>query len=820
MTSILHDARHSLRQLARNPGFTAAAVLTLALGIGANTAIFSVVNGLLLRPPEHIAQFDRLVSIHTSDFSGPAYGSSSYPDVRDFAAGTPALSGVAAYTVAPVVMSDATGRALSELVLATVVTGNYFDLLGVPMASGRSFAPAEGEPGGDHVVILGHSFWQTRLGGDAGIVGRSLRLAGQPFTVIGIAPPRFDGLLPGISPAFYVTAGAGDILGGIRTEARGDRNLFVIGRVASGATLEQVREQLARVASALFQRYPDNWTDVRNEARRVTVIPAKQALVPAQMRGPVTGFVAVLMAVVGAVLLIGCANIANLLLARATARQREIGVRLALGAGRGRLVRQLLTESMVLAGLGALLGVALAWAGTRALTAVRLPLPVDLRLDVTPDATVLGFAALVAIAAGLLFGLAPALLATRRSLTASIKADTATAEVAGRRLGLRGVLAGGQIMVAIVLLVVAGLLVRSLRSAQSIDPGFRTAGMLFVNLAQDENATSPEQRQLFHRELRERVVALPGVQNASYADALPLGLARSRRSFDVEGYQAGSTEDMEINSTNAGPDYLDAMGIRLLRGRDFAESDGPGGPRVAIVNEAFAARYFDGADPIGKRLGRGDALDIEIVGLARTGRYRSLGEEPLPFVWLASDQSPAGYMTLIVHGSGPLAPVGEAVRRILTEIAPDVAITNMLTADEHLAFALLPQRLGAWLLGLFGVLGLALASLGIYAVMAYSVSRRSREIGVRMALGARRADVVRMVVRQGMTVAAVGGALGLIAAGGISRLLTFLLFGVQPLDPVTFVGVAAAVGATTLLANWLPARRTAGVDPVRALRQE
>jgi putative ABC transport system permease protein len=598
--------------------------------------------------------------------------------------------------------------------------------------------------------------------------------------------------------------------------------LLVIGRLAGGATIERVQNQLAAVAAALFERHPENWTDVRDQPRRVTVIPASQALVPPQVRGPVTAFIALLMAVVAAVLLIGCANIANLLLARATARQREIGVRLALGAGRGRLVRQLLTESLVLAGAGAALGLALAFAGTRALAAVELPLPIQARIDVGPDATVLVFAGLVAVAAGLLFGLAPALLATRRSLTAAVKADAATAAFAGRRLGLRGVLAGGQITVAIVLLVVAGLLIRSLRAAQSIDPGFRTTGMLFANLAQDENTTTVAQRLAFHHELRERVRALPGVQAVSYTDALPLGTSSSRRSFGIEGYRPEPTEDMELNSTYAGPDYFAAMGIRVIRGRDFAERDGPNAPRVAVVNEAFVRRYLAGEDAIGKRLNRGgDApLDIEIIGLVADGKYRSIGEEPLPFVWLASDQDASGAATLIVHTPGALGPVSDAVRRIVAEIEPDVAVTNVLTADQHLAFALLPQRVGAWLLGLFGGLGLALASLGIYGVMAYTVSRRTREIGIRLALGALPGDVVGMVVRQGMTVAAIAGAIGLAIAAGVSRLLVFVLFGIPPLDPVTFLGVAAAVTAVTLIANWLPARRTTNVNPVAALRQE
>jgi macrolide transport system ATP-binding/permease protein len=819
MSSLLQDLRVASRQLVRSPGFAVAAIVTLALGIGANTAIFSVVNGLLLRPPAHVRDFDRLAAVYTSDHSGPPYGSSSLPDVEEFGAGALAFDGLAAYSLAPVVLSDPARTTEAELVVGHVVTANFFDVLGVTAVQGRTFAGEEaGVAGRGDVVVLGHAFWRTRLGADPAIVGRTIRLAGQPFTVIGIAPDGFTGLLPGLVPAFYAPMAAAETIGFLDPRERGDRGLLVIGRLAEGASLEQARAQLAAAGRSLAERYPSHWTDVRGEPRRISVLAARDALVPPQVRGPVTGFVALLMLVVGGVLLIGCANIANLLLARATGRQREIGIRLALGAGRARLVRQLLTESMLLAGIGAALGVGLAYAGTRALASVELPLPVDIRLNVTPDLTVLAFSGFVAVAAGLLFGLAPALLATRRSVVASLR--TEDAQVGGRRLGLRGVLAAGQIAVAIVLLVAGGLLLRSLQSAQTIAPGFRTDGMLFFNLAQDENATTAEQRLVFHRQLRERVAALPGVRAVSNVTELPLGAGQTRRSFSVEGYRPGDGEDMELSSTYAGPGYFEAMGTRLVRGRDFSAADGPGAPQVAIVNEAFMRQYLGGGDAIGKRLGRGgnDPLTIEIIGVAEDGRYRTLGEAARPFVWLASDQNASGFTTLVVHGAGELAPLRRAVAAVVADIAPDAAVTSVVSAEEHLAFALLPQRAGAWLLGLFGLLGLALAALGIYGVMAYAVSRRTREIGVRLALGARPGDVVRMVVRQGMRVAAIGAILGLAVAAGLSRLMGFLLFDVAPLDVPTYAGVALVVGAVTLLANWLPARRTARVDPVRALR--
>jgi len=822
MESIVTDVRVALRQLGRSRGFAAVAIITIALGIGANTAIFSVVNALLLRPPAGVNGFDGLVAIFTSDYSGPAYGSSSMPDVLDFQAGTSALEGVAAYTVAPVVLSDPARGQEAELALGQTVTGNYFDILRVRMALGRGFTADEGRPGGPPVIVLEHSFWQTQLGADPGVIGTTIRLAGVPFTVIGVTPPDFKGLLPAVAPSFFVSLAGNQTVGAFDVDQRGDRGLFVVGRLAGGASIEQVREQLGTVARGLVERYPDNWTDVNDQPRRVTVLAAREAVVPPQVRGPAMAFAAVLMAVVAAVLLICCANIANLLLVRATARQREINVRAALGAGRGRIVRQLLTESLVLAVCGAALGIALAWAGTRALANLELPLPINVRINVTPDLTVLAFTVLVAVGAGLVFGLAPALLATRRSLAAGARESTARSDFSGRKLGLRGVLAGAQVTVAFVLLILAGLLVRSLLSAQSMDPGFRTTGMLFIQLAQDENTSERPARLAFHRELRERLLAVPGVQGVSYTEWVPL-VGGSRSSFAIEGYRPGPTEDMELNSTEVGPGYFDAMGVPLLAGREFTEADGPEAPRVAIVNEAFVRRYLGRANPVGHRLSRGgpdSPFNIEIVGLARDGKYRTLAEEPLPFVWLASDQNASGYIAFVVHASGALGPVSEAVRRISAEIAPDVAITSLVTAGQHLAFALMPQRAGALLLGLFGALGLALATLGIYGVMAFAVSRRAREIGVRLAVGAQPRDVVRMVVRQGMTVAAAGAIAGLAIAAGVSRLLEFLLFGIRPLDAPTFIVVSAIVTAVTLLANWLPARKTASVNPLSALRDE
>jgi len=813
--SLVQDLRYALRQLSRSPTFTIAAILTLGLGIGATTAIFSVVNGLLLRPPAGVVEFDRLASIYTSDYGGALHGASSLPDVDDFRAGTTALSDIAAYTIRPIVLSDGGGAALAEMVLSQIVTPNYFDLLGARPQIGRGFLPGEGTPGerGD-VVILGHQFWLDRFGGNPGIIGETIRLAGVPYTVVGVAEEGFRGLLPVLAPALFVPVGAPGI-SDARREPRGSRGFFVFGRLADDATFEQARTQLRSVAVGLHEQYPEAWTNVRNEPRSVTLIPTPEATVPPQVRGPAFGFAALLMAIASGVLLIACANIANLLLAKSTGRRREIGIRMAIGASRGRIARQLLTESMVLAGFGALLGILIALSGTRALAifTTRLPLPFSVRLDIGPDLHVLGFAAAMTIVAGTLSGFAPALFSTRRSLSSSLYRD----EAVRHRFGPRAMLAAGQIAIAMLLLAVGGLLVRSLLSAQTVDPGFRADGLLSVSLAVDEQSATPEQQLSFQREVLERVRSLPGVSSASYASSLPLGAGDGRRGFVAEGYTPGESEDTEIHFANAGAGYFQTMGTRILRGREFEATDQLGAPTVAVVNETFARRYFQDQDPLGRQLTTGQNV-LTVIGVAQDGKYVTLGEEPLPFVWLAADQWPPVMLTIVTRADASAGALGEAIRRIVAEVDQDVAVTGMAIADQHLSFVLLPQRTGAWLLGLFGALGLALAALGVYGVMAYSVNQRTREFGIRLALGARPGDLTRMVLRQGMIACVIGGAIGLALAAGVSRLIRFLLFGVEPLDPMTFVGVATLVFGTALLANWLPARRTAKTDPLEFLR--
>jgi len=820
MDTTLRDLRYAARVLLRSPGFTLAAVLTIALGIGANTTIFSLVNAVLLRPPPHVREPDRLVSIYTSDYSGPRLGASSYPDYLEIQALDDVFDGVMAYVPRPLSLNDGTG---SEVVLGEVVTGNYFDVLGIQAARGRTFLPEEFATRGTHpVAVISHRLWQSRFGGDPQVVGGTVRLNGYPFTVIGVAPAGFHGSLRGLRTDVWVTLMMHSQLGpgGLDIDHRGDRGLLVTARLSPGVTLEQARARLDLLALALHAAYPEMWTDIRDRGRLLTAIPERDGRIHPAVRGPVVGLVGLLMALVTLVLLIGCANVANLLLARAAGRRREVAARLALGAGRGRLVRQLLTESLLLATLGGVAGIVLALWATDLLMRFEPPLPVPLDLDLSIDRTVLGFSLAVTVLTGIVFGLVPALRATRLDLVSALKNAEPAASLGRRRITLRGTLVVAQVAASVVLLVIAGLFIRGLQHAHMGDPGFDTSNMLLLDLPLSIQGYDEARARDFYDQLTTRLEALPGVRAVTLGDMVPLGLGRQRRSIAVEGYEPRPGEDMEFDFNIVGARYFETMGIPLVRGRGFTAEDRAGSPPVVVVNEAFARRFWPGEDALGKRIRYSRDQFAEIVGIARTGKYLSLTEDPLPYVWIPFAQHYKADMTVHVRTAGDPLELAAAVRAQVRALDADLPITGLKALEEHFGLALLPQRVGASLLGLFGVLGLLLAAVGLYGVVAYGVGQRTREIGIRIALGARTDDVTRLVVRQGAALGATGLAIGVALAAGAAHLITSLLYGVSPLDPVTFAAVALVLGGTVLTASWLPARRAARVDPMAALRGE
>ncbi len=813
MDTLRQDFRFARRQLIRSPGFAALAVAMLGLGIGATTTIFSVINTVFLRPPVHVPEPERLVAVFTSDFSGPRFGTSSYPDVVDFAAGAAGLEDLAATTPRPfsVAMGNESFRALGEM-----VSDQFFSLLGVPLVLGPGFTPG----GSETEAVIGYGLWQRRLGGATDVVGKTMRLSGHTFTIAGVAPDGFTGTMRGIRAEIWTPLVAQRVLspGDDMLTNRGDRGLFVVGRLRDGVTPAEAQGQLGVVAARLHHAYDRVWTDRTGKARVVTVLPERDARVFPTIRGPVTQFLALLMGVACLVLAICCANLANLLLARGTARRREVAVRLALGGSRTRLVRQLLTEGLLLAAVGAVAGVVLATWATGALASFEPPLPVPVALEFPLDLRILLFAVVVTAVTVILSALAPALRATRLEAASALRGDMGATGV-GRRIGLRDGLVVAQVAVSLVVLAAAGLFLASLRNATHIDPGFRAAGLSLMRLELGIQGYDSARGRSFYAELEERARSLPGVTAVSLAEIVPLGLARQRRHIEVEGYAPREGEDMEFGVNTVGAGYFETMGIAVVQGRGFEPSDREGAAAVAVVNETFARRFWPGQDPIGKRFSSGRGGTREVVGVARDGKYWSLGEDPQPHYYEPFAQAYEADMVLLVRSESDPRSILPALTREARAVDPELPV-EANTMTEHLGFALLPQRLGAAVLGVFGAVAALLAAFGLYGVVSYVVSRRTAEIGIRMALGARAHDVRMLVVRRALALTLTGLGVGLAGALAATRALAAFLVDVSPTDPATLASVATLFTAVALLASWLPARRAAAVDPMRALRSE
>jgi len=822
MQTLWQDMRYGARMMVKNPGFTLIAVVTLALGVGANSVIFSVVNALLLRPLP-VEKPEQLAAVYTSDFSSTQYGASSYPDYVDFRDRNQVFSGTVAYmpTAFSLNVDGTNERAFGE-----VVSGNYFSTLGVKPALGRGFLPEEDRtPGERAVVVIGHKLWQNRFGGDPAVVGRAIKLNGHSFTIVGVAPEKYSGLIRGIASDLWVpammikqAAPSADYL-----VERGDRGFLVMGRLKPGVTFYQAQADFRRIAEQLFKEWRQEWTNVRNQSRVISLLPEGQARILPDLRTPVLIIMSLLMTVVGLVLLIACANVANMSLARATARRKEIAVRLSLGASRGRLIRQLITESLSLSLLGGVAGLLIGVWGTDLLMAFKPPAPVPIEIDLGADWRVLGFTFGLSLLTGVLFGLAPALAASRPDLVASLKDEAGGATGRGR---LRGALVIAQVALSLMLLICSGLFIRSLRNASSVDLGFDADNLLAMSMdLQLQGYTEPAGRN-FSRQLLDRVRALPGIVSASVTDELPLG-SGSRRAITIEGYTAQPGESTEVNSSSVAPGYIETLGVPMLRGRAFNEQDREGSPGVVIVNEAFARRYWSGQEPIGKRIqmgvarsGANDSPYLEVVGVVKDGKYVTLDEEARPFFYLNLAQRYQSSPTLIVRTSGNPLDYLPAVRGEVAALDKNLPLYDVKTMRQHLGLALLPARLAGSVLGVFGVVALIMAAAGIYGVMAYSVAQRTREIGVRMALGASAGAVLRLMTRQGMKLTLAGMAIGLAASLALTRLMKSMLFGVSATDPLTFVVVPLLLIMVAMLAALIPARRAARVDPMVALRVE
>jgi predicted permease len=818
--SWLQDLRYAVRLLRRNPLFALTAVLSLAIGIGANTTIFTIANALLFKPPLGVADASRLVDVGRSQ-DGQGFDNGSYSNYLDIRARNTVFSGIYAYRLGPEPMS-LRGKDGVERIYGEMVSTNYFNVLGTPPHIGRLFTSDDSEqPAATPLAVLSHRFWMRRFNGDPAIVGQTLVLNGRPLTVIGVTPEGFHGTTVLTSDLWVPVNMVGELASRLPPAILTSREsawLVMGARLKPGVTVGQAQAELANIGRALEQEFPD-----ANRGKGLRVVASSP--VPGD-GAPVAAFMAVLMAIVMLVLAIACANVAGVLLARATTRRREIAVRLAIGAGRGRLIRQMLVESTLLFLIGGSGGLVLARLMTGALLSLlpAVPLPIDVTLALDGRAVV--FTLTLSLVAAILSGLAPAFHASRAEVVGALKSDT---QGGPERIWLRHAFVVSQVALSIVLVVGAGLFARALQRASEIDPGFDPHGVELATLDLSLGGYTADTGRVFARELIRRVRETPGVQAAALSAVMPLGdrgiglgglavpgveLRNGRRFFDV---------DWNVIT----PGYFATMKMALLTGRDFSDADREGTPSVVIVNETAARQWWPRQDALGKTLlqenGRPDAPDavrtLTVVGVARDSKYRNLGEDPRPFVYVPIQQQ---YMsrTVIAARSAHGQRLAGELRALLASMNPNLPIVQSLTFDAYSQLGLLPQRIAASVAGSLGLVGVLLAAIGIYGVTAYMVSSRTREIGIRMALGAERASVVRMVLRQGLTLTMIGAAIGLAVAAAASRLLGSLLFGVGATDPLTFIGSTLLFFVVGAAACYVPARRATAIGAMDALRYD
>ncbi len=813
MPNLLQDLRYARRILVKSPLFTAVVVATLAIGIGLNTAVFSAIDTLLLKPLPGVRAPDQLVQVYRSWPGGANYGSNSVPhyqDVRDRSSDV--FSGVAAWGFVQVSLTSG-GRAQTTFGMA--VSANFFSVLGVTPLQGRTFVPAEAEgPGAHPVVMLSYDGWNQLFGGDPSVIGKSVILDGRDYTIVGITPKDFRGPMPIVTPEVFLPLmqinqlrpGEGDIL-----KARGSNSFNVFARLKPGVTMAQANDRMSAVVQALRQEFPDQYKD-----NGINLIPQREAGIHPMLKNAEVGLSSVVMGVVAILLLIACVNVANLFLARARDRAREMAIRLSLGAKRRALIRQLLVESFLFALVSGVAGLAVAWWAIGLANRVSLPMDVTFRPGLSVSPTVLLFSLGITVVTGFLFGLAPALQATRPSLVPALKGEEAAGESRSR---ITRVLVVAQVALSIVLLVSAGLFLRNLSEATKIEKGFNADNLLIASLDPGLQGYTRARADAFYRQLTERLTTNPDVVAVGYTTTLPLSLNENDSGVGIPGYTPGKNENMSIQNSSVTPGYFAAMGIPLREGRPFRAQDDSGAVPVMVVNQQFVHRFWPGQDALGKTV-HVHGRDWTVVGVVPTGKYFSLGEEPTAFMYTpeAQDWSYGLQIAIRTHGD-PMAEV-PALRRAVAALDPNMPLSNVRTMENHLGIALLPARVTGWALGVFGLLGLLLASLGIYGVMAYSVSQRTREIGIRMAIGAGSAAVIRLLMRQGLTLVLVGTVVGLAGAVGAARLIQGQLYGGHGLDPVTFVAVPVVLILVAMGAIWIPARRAAGLDPVTALRQE
>ncbi|HEV7684149.1 MAG TPA: ABC transporter permease [Pyrinomonadaceae bacterium] len=813
MEMFWQDVRFGIRMLLKAPSVSIVATIALALGIGANTAIFSVVNGVLLRPLP-FANSEQLMMVYESNASrGQTRGSASYPNFVDLRDQNHVFEHLASYHSSDFIM---TGRGESTRLQGAVVNADLFPLLGATPTLGRTFLPAEDNPGDSgRVVLLSQQLFQQRFNSDPNVVGQSMILDAKNYTIVGVMPQAFQFPIQN-DPVELWTSVAVDREGKDPiTAQRGAHYINVIGRLKPGVSQEQAQAEMSAVMARLEQQYPES-----NLHHGATVQPTLEALV-----GDIRPALLIMLGAVGCVLLIACANVANLLLARAMTRHKEMAIRTALGASRLRVVRQLLTESVILSLTGGLLGLVLAaWWSDLLLKLGKQNIPRAIQVGL--DWRVLTFTLVVSVLTGVIFGLVPAIHSSKTALTETLKEGSRGSSEGARRNGIRGMLVVSELAIAVVLLVLAGLLIRSLWQLGNVKPGFNSENVLTLVVGIPDVKYPAAKQAQFYQDLAGRIQSLPGVRTASSVIPLPLNGDRFGISFEIDGRPVPKGEEPSADFFAIGNDYFKTMEIPVVKGRTFTDRDGAKSPGVIIVNQAFAQKYFPNEDPIGKRIKPGisttddDTVMREVVGVVADVRNRNLSSELRPGYFLPQTQVPFNQMTMVVKTNTDPHTLINSIQNEVHSMDPELPVFNIKTMDEYISASVAAPRFNASLLMIFASVALCLTIVGLYGVMSYSVAQRTNEIGIRMALGAQTGDVLRLIVSQGFKLVLIGLGIGLVGAFAATRVISSLLFGVTTKDPLTFAAVTALLGLVALLACYIPARRATRLDPLHALRYE
>ena len=809
---MLQDLRYAIRMLRKQPGFTLVAALSLAVGIGATTTVFGVINAVLLRPLP-VRDAGSLVSINKPEDGSSQMHVVSWPDYRDYVAATAGtFSELAGWSEAPVSL-DVQGQA--QRMYAMLVTPNYFRTLGVGAALGRVIADDDRTAA---VAVLSYRLWERQYAADSAVIGRTVVLNGQPFTIIGVAPRAFTSTYSAFAPSFYAPLELyGQLLANPGAmESRGHKNVKLTGRLEPGVTRTQANEVLSAIDRRLEQEFAPvgETSDVPNLGLEVASVGSY----PFEIRLAMFGAAALLLAIVGSVLLIACANVAGMLLARATARRREVAVRLAMGATRRRLIRQLLTESTLLFLLAGTMGTALTAILTRLLRTIPIPASLPVAIEPGIDWRVLGFTLVLALLTGLVFGLAPAFEALRVDLHSALKAVPAAGGL--RRSKLRPAFVIAQIALSLMLLLSAGALSRALSYGQTVYPGKGPQTVLTARLDPEPLGYDLPRARALYAQLTERMAALPNVENVSMTRFLDVGMGYSNTEVSLPDQPALGS--VRVTSATITPDYFRTLGITLKAGREFRATDRDSAPRVVIINEAAAQRFWPGASAIGRVVGSGPDWRAEVVGVVENGRHRAQGEAVPPAVYgpFAQSRSDNAGMTILIRFRGDAGPVISALRRETRALDSRLPLQSVATLSGAVEAATLPWQAAGTLATTFGLIGLALAAMGIYGLVSFTVGQRTRELGVRIALGAASHDIRKLVLGQGSKLALIGVVTGIALAFGATQALAAFLFGVRATDPIGWLGTSALLWLVTMAASWIPARRAIGTDPLVALREE